>query len=64
MQFLIVKSYYFKYIFIKAYFDIFSDKMKTENLDDEDLIEMEFDSEMNDKVVKFYSFIKKLENQC
>ncbi len=63
MQFLI-KDYYFNYICIKAYFDIFSDKMKRENLDDEDLIEMEFDSEMNDKVVKFYSFIKKLENQC
>ncbi len=36
------------------YFDIFSDKMKTEDLEDEDLIEMEFDSEMNEKVVRFY----------
>ena len=35
------------------YFDIFSDKMKTEDLEDEDLIEMEFDSEMNEKVVRF-----------
>ncbi len=38
--------------------------MKTENLDDEDLIEMEFDSEMNDKVVRFFCLINKLENQC
>ena len=27
--------------------------MKTEDLDDEDLLEMEFDSEMNEKVVRF-----------